>query len=234
MSIKKVTGQITNIVDLSETAKEVHISLSEPLDFLPGSFVNVFMDIGGEKVRRAYSISSSLNNQKEITITVRLSPNGTMTPLFWNNNISIGHNVDLMGPLGLNTVDKMNHEKVYLFAFGVGAGVVKSIADYFANIKKVEHLTIFTGSRSEDEILYKDYFNGLMENSKNILVKHVVSQLPEGSAIPKGYIQDHIEGLDFNNSDVYVCGQEVACNALVEKVKSTNPTDCSFFVEAFH
>ena len=234
MNIKKVTGEITKIVDISETAKEIHIRLVEFLDFLPGSFVNVFMDIGGEKVRRAYSISSSSNNQKEITITVRLSPGGVMTPLFWGNNICVGQRVDLMGPLGLNTVDKMNHKKVYLFAFGIGAGVVKSIADHFTNTQKIDYLTIITGSRSKDEILYRDYFNGLMENSKNITVKHVISKLPEDSNLLRGYIQDHIEEFDFNNGDVYVCGQEKACNDLVAKVKSTNPTDCNFFIEAFH
>ncbi|MCX6754299.1 MAG: FAD-dependent oxidoreductase [Candidatus Nomurabacteria bacterium] len=233
MNIKKFTGKINKIIDLSETAKEIHISLSEPIDFLSGSFVNLFLGINGEKTRRAYSISSSSSLHDEITLSIRLSPTGTVTPLFWNKNM-IDETVELMGPLGLNTVDKMKHNKVYLFAFGVGSGVVKSVADYFANIKKVESLVIITGSRSEDEILYKEYFNDLAKNFENISVMHVVSQLREGSTVPKGYIQDHLDGFDFNNSDVYVCGQEKACDQLVEKVKSTNPEDCIFFIEAFH
>lgn len=153
MNIKKITGEVTGIVDISKTAKEVTIKLSEPIDFISGSFVNVFVDINGEKVRRAYSISSSSSIQDTITLSIRLSPSGIMTPFFWNH-VSHGFKLDIMGPLGLNTVDKMNSEKVFLFAFGVGSGVVKSIADYFTNIKKVEQLTIITGSRSEDEILY--------------------------------------------------------------------------------
>lgn len=233
MNIKKFTGEIKNIIDLSETAKEVHIALSEPIDFLSGAFVNIFMDINGEKTRRAYSISSSSSSRGEITLSIRLSPKGLVTPLFWSKDM-IGHTVELMGPLGLNTVDKMKHDRVYLFAFGVGAGVVKSVADYFANIKKVGSLVIITGSRSEEEILYKEYFNDLSKNSENISVTHVVSQLPEGATLPKGYIQDHIDGFDFNNSDVYVCGQEKACDELVQKVKLTNPDDCSFFIEGFH
>jgi len=233
MNIKNVTGEIVNIIDISKTAKEVKIKLSEPIDFISGSFVNLFMNINNEVVRRAYSISSPESIKDSITLTIRLSPSGTMTPFFWNNEM-LGKHVNLMGPLGLNTVDKMHTNKVFLFAFGVGAGVVKSIADYFTNIRKVEKLTIMTGSRSEDEMLYKDYFNGLTNDSNNILVRHVVSKVNEGSIVLKGYIQDHIDDLDFNDSDVYVCGQEVACNDLVNKVKSTNPQNCNFFIEGFH
>lgn len=232
MSIKNFTGEITNIVDLSKTAKEVNIKLGEPLDFLPGSFMNIFFDISNEKVRRAYSISSSCLIHDNITLSIRLSPNGVVTPTFWNKDMT-GEKVSMMGPLGLNTVDKMKHNKVYLFAFGVGVGVVKSIADYFSNIKKVEHLTIYTGSRTEDEILYKDYFNNLSKID-NVSVKYIVSSPGEGSNIPKGYIQNFISDLEFNNSDVYICGQEKACSDLFNKIKLKEPIDCNFFIEAFH
>jgi len=233
MNIKKFTGKINNVVDLSKTAKEISISLSEHIDFIPGSFVNVFIDINGEKVRRAYSISSSSMENKNITLTIRLSPTGLLTPLFWNKDM-IGENIEMMGPLGLNTVDKMKQDKIYLFAFGVGAGVVKSIADHFFNQKNIKSLIILTGSKSEDEILYKDYFNSLFLDSENMFVDHIVSRIREGSSIKRGYIQDYINEFDFNNSDVYVCGQEKACNDLVEKIKSTNPNDCNYFIEGFH
>ena len=232
--IKKITGKIIEVIDLSKTAKDIHIKLSEPIDFIPGSFVNIFIDIDGLKVRRAYSVVSSSDDHMTITIAMRLSPTGTMSKLFWSKDMK-GENIELMGPLGLNTVDKMNNQKIYLFAFGIGVGVVKSIAYYFSNINKVEKLTIITGSRSEDEIIYKDYFDKLSNDFKSITVIHVVSRgLNGASKILKGYIQDHIEGFDFNNADVYVCGQEKVCEDLVSKVKSMEPKDCNFFIEGFH
>ena len=233
MNIKKFNGEISYIIDLSGTAKEIGIKLSEPIDFNSGSFMNIFFNVNGEKVRRAYSISSPSNNHNSITLSIRRSLTGLISPMFWNRDM-IGQEIELMGPLGLNTVDKMHNDRIYLFAFGVGVGVIKSVSDYFVNIKKVKNLTIITGSRSEDEILYKNYFNNLEKNYKNISVKHIVSKPSEGSGVYKGYIQDHIKGLDFNNSDVYICGQEKACNELVQKIKSTDPIDCNFFIEGFH
>jgi NAD(P)H-flavin reductase len=232
MSIKRFKGEIIKVVDLSKTAKEIIIKLSEPIDFNSGSFVNIFMDVNGENLRRAYSISSSSINHDFITLTMRLSPSGIMTPFFWSKDMT-GQTLELMGPMGFNTVDKMLKDKIYLFAFGVGVGVVKSISDYFTAIKKVEHLTIFTGSRSEEEIIYKEYFDTL-SNNKNVSIKYIVSNPNAGSNISKGYIQDFIGDLDFNNSDVYVCGQEVACSDLIAKVKKMETKDCNFFIEAFH
>jgi NAD(P)H-flavin reductase len=233
MNIKKIRGEIIKVIDLSKTAKEIEIKLSEPIDFLPGSFINLFIDVNGEIMRRAYSISSSSSNRDTLTLTVRLSLTGVMTQFLWSTNL-IGKEVDLMGPLGLNTVDKMKHDKIYLFAFGIGVGVVKSISDYFINIKKVKSLTIYTGSRQEDEIIYKEYFDKLSQDFDNVVVKYIVSSPLEGSNISKGYIQDHVDNLDFNNSDVYVCGQEKACSDLVNKINSLNPKDCNFYIEGFH
>ena len=233
MKIKNFTGKIISIIDLSKTAKEIEIQLSEQIDFIPGSFVNVFMDIDGVRVRRAYSVASSNIDHTIITLAVRLSREGTMSKLFWGKDMN-GEVLDLMGPLGLNTVDKMNHRKVYLFAFGIGAGVVKYMAHYFSHIKRAGELVIMTGSRTPDEIIYKDYFNGLARDFENVKAVHVVSGLNDDLNIPKGYIQDHISDYDFKNSDVYVCGQEKACEDLVNKVKSMNPSDCNYYIEAFH
>ena len=44
--IKKFSGIITAVTDLSPTAREVTIQPSEPIDFVAGSFVNVFISSG--------------------------------------------------------------------------------------------------------------------------------------------------------------------------------------------
>lgn len=233
MNIKKTFGTIKSVTNLSATAKEILIDLDTPLNFIAGGFVNVFMDIAGEKTRRAYSISSSDDEQQSISIAVRLSPEGKMSPLFWKNNL-VGEKLELMGPLGLNTAEKMHHKKVYLFAFGIGAGVVKSLADHFSNSDQAREIVIMTGSRSEEEILYKNYFDALATKNKNVKVAYIISKPNETSLLQKGYIQDNIKGFDFNKSDVYVCGQEAACHELVQKIKDTDPADCDFFIEGFH
>lgn len=231
--IKKLTGTITKATDLSPTARDITVTLSEPLDFNAGCFVNLFIEKDGERLRRAFSISSTEDDPDEISLSIRFTPDGAVTPLFWEEGI-VGTPIEIMGPLGMNTADKMLAKKIYLFGFGVGAGVVRSLADHFVKKPDVDSIVIMTGNRSEDEILHKEYFDSLADQYKNVTVEHI---LPKNDPTPnykKGYIQEHLSELDFNHSDVYVCGQEVACNALVETVKTHEPEDCHFFIEAFH
>ena len=87
MSIVKTTGTIVEVIDLTKTAKEVAIETAVHMDFIPGSFVNIFMEVGGEKIRRAYSIATSQSDSNKISIAIRLSPGGKMSPLFWEKNM---------------------------------------------------------------------------------------------------------------------------------------------------
>jgi NAD(P)H-flavin reductase len=91
-----------------------------------------------------------------------------------------------------------------------------------------------TESRKEKEIIYMDYFNSLVLGQKNTHANYVVSS-PDSNTVHKiGYIQNHLENFDFNNSAVYACGQEKACEDLVEKIKNQQPINCQFFIEGFH
>jgi NAD(P)H-flavin reductase len=231
--MKKITAQITNVADLSKTAKMVTLALPESIDFIAGQFVNVFMNINGERVRRAFSVSSSDSGQSSLTLSIRRTLNGVMSPLLWQQDL-IGSSIELMGPLGLNTADKMSAPNAYLFAYGVGGGVIKSVLDHILRKGLAKRIVVMTGSRSEDDIIHRDYFDAMAQKYPFIEVRHVVSQSGGAEGFRIGYIQDHIEGIDFNNADVYACGQEVACDSLVEKIRAQKPENCNFLIEAFH
>lgn len=231
-SLKKVKGTITNIIDLTPTCKEFTITLSEPVDFIAGCFFNLFIQHNGETIRRAFSVSSSDSVQDTLAFAIRLSLQGVMSPILWNENY-VGREIEVMGPLGQNTADKMTREKIYLFGFGVGAGVVKSLAEHHCKRKDMKQLVVITGNRSEDEIIYRAYFDALKMDAR-VRVAYVVSQPTTKESLPVGYIQNHIANYDFNDADVFVCGQVVACDALVAEVKTHAPTHCRFFVEDFH
>ncbi len=230
--IKQLSGTITKIRDLSPTAREYTITPTEPLPFIAGAFVNIFITHEDKTIRRAFSMSSSDKIDTSFTLSIRLSPNGEFTPLLWNEDFT-NKSVKIMGPLGLNTADKMKSNKIFLFGFGVGAGVVKSLADHIANRPELESLTIVTGNRSIEEILHKDYFDKLSAENQKVKVTYVVSDKNQ-TIYSIGYIQEHISSYDFNNADVYMCGQGMACKALEDEIKKTTPQNCNFFIEDFH
>ena len=230
--IKQLSGTITKISELSPTAREYTITPAEPLPFIAGAFVNLFITHEDKTIRRAFSMSSNDKIDTSFTLSIRLSLNGELTTLLWKEDF-IGKTVKLMGPLGLNTADKMKSNKVFLFGFGVGAGVVKSLAEHIASRPDLESLTIVTGNRNIEEILHKDYFDQLSAADPKVKVTYVVSDKNQ-TIYPIGYIQEHLNSYDFNNADVYMCGQGMACKALEDGIKKTTPQNCNFFIEDFH
>lgn len=230
--IRKLACTITDVRDLTPTARELVLNLPEPLIFTAGNFVNLFLPHDGTMMRRAFSISSADTDTDHISLSIRLSPEGEMTPLFWENNY-LGTRVGLMGPMGLNTADKIVSKNIFLFGFGIGAGVIKSLAAHITTYNEFESLTIMTGNRSENEIVHKDFFDALAGKDSRIKVRYVISQEDVETPYVAGYIQDHVNDCDFNNADVYVCGQKIACDALVKTIKSLPPRCCTFFIEDF-
>ncbi|PJC56461.1 hypothetical protein CO026_00185, partial [Candidatus Kaiserbacteria bacterium CG_4_9_14_0_2_um_filter_41_32] len=171
--IKQLAGTITRVRELSPSAREYTITPSEPFPFTAGAFVNTFFEHNGKTIRRAFSISSSDSDTNTFTLSIRLSLQGELTPLLWERDFT-GETIKLMGPLGLNTADKMQAKKIYLFGFGVGAGVVKSLADHMMRRSELVSLTLVTGNRTIEEILHKDYFD-IIATDPRVTVKYVVS-----------------------------------------------------------
>lgn len=231
MKLVNTKAKITAITDLSPTARELTIVPEIPLDFIPGMFVNIFIEHGGETFRRAYSISSDPHQKESFTISARLMKDGKMSPLFWERDI-VGKEIKVMGPIGLNTIDKINKSKVYLFGFGIGVSVIKSIAYEFERQKEIKQVYILTGNKDKSELLYSDFFAQLSENKK-IKIRHVLSNPKDTNYKYVGYIQNFVNDLDFNNSSAYICGSTKACKALKEKIQSMNPKNFDSIIEAF-
>ena len=63
--------------------------------------------------------------------------------------------------------------------------------------------------------------------------EYLKSFTPTEPAAPEAYEGEGIL-LNFDNADIYICGQEAACTALKSKIESVNPKNSTFFIEDFH
>jgi NAD(P)H-flavin reductase len=233
MGIQLREGIISSATPLTETAKEVIVTLKEGLECPAGSFVNLFLEVNGIQVRRAYSPVSCDAKARTITFAIRRSLNGTVTTEFWKEGI-VGRGVRIMGPMGLNTADKLTKNTLFLCGYGIGAGVIKAMLDSALEKDFITNIVVITGSRNEDDIIYKDYFDTVAQTHSHVSVRYVISD-PKNPSYPfVGYVQQHIDDYDFNDSDIYMCGQGNACDALTETIKSKNPQNITCFTEAFH
>jgi NAD(P)H-flavin reductase len=233
MNIKRMSAKITSVRDVSPTAREVTLTLPEPLEFMAGAFINVFVEKEGKRERRAYSISSDPENQREVTLSIRRTNKPTsLSPVFWRDDVQ-SLPIDIMGPLGLNTADKITRPRVFLFAFGIGVSVVKGLVHHLLAQAGTEEVIIVTGSRTEEEILYKDFFESIAREDARVSTRFVLSRPMNESYPYAGYLHEHIADYDFTNATVYICGQSAACTALRDAIRAQAPVDPEFLIEAF-
>ena len=81
---------------LSDTAIELVVVLDEPLDFLPGQYINI--EVPGTPQARAYSFSS-LPGSREGSFLIRNVPGGLMSQ-WLTQRASPGDRLTLSGPMG--------------------------------------------------------------------------------------------------------------------------------------
>ncbi len=229
----RISATIVSATDLSATAREVTLRPQKPIRFLAGSFVNLFLPTDGGVVRRAYSISSDPVQVETFTISVRRVPQGLGSTFFWQPDV-VGKTVEVMGPLGRNTSDKLTHNRVFLFGFGIGVSVIKALAHYCVNQPSIRQIVIMTGNRNEEEVLYRAEFEHLAATDRRVVFHPVLSNpLNPHTTDRAGFIQQHVHNFDFTNSSIYLCGQPHACTALQDVIHAQGDAGADMFVESF-
>lgn len=100
-----------------------------PFTFVPGQFLNVAFSIGGAKMNRSYSISSSPTQRDHVDLTVRREPRGAVSRHI-DDLLKMGDQIEGGGPVGRVTFSGTEADSVVLIAGGVGITPMMSITRY--------------------------------------------------------------------------------------------------------
>lgn len=104
-----------------------------PFTFLPGQFLNVAFWIGGAKMNRSYSISSSPNEREYVELTIRREPRGAVSRHI-DDLLKVGDLIDCGGPVGKFTFTGTESDSIVLLSGGVGVTPMMSISRYLTEL----------------------------------------------------------------------------------------------------
>lgn len=136
----------------SLTAESVKISFvlsdnqKQDFQFKPGQYVDIESTIGGEKIRRSYSICST--NFDDLSIGVKTVPNGKMTNFL--HKVKPGDSLNVSVPKG-NFTASGAEEHIVCIAAGSGITPILSILSH-SNAKK----ELFYVNKSLDQMMFKE------------------------------------------------------------------------------
>ena len=193
---------------------DVPEDLREEFSFEPGQHVTVRTDLGGEGVRRNYSICSSATSDT-LAIAVKHIPGGAFST-FAMEQLRAGDTLDLMTPTGsfgtpLHPLATKNYVAIVA---GSGITPVLSIVATTLAVETESRFTLLYGNRDADSTMFRDELDDLEARyADRLRVIHVRSRDPRHPADLLGRVDrprvEHWLGSDLavtSVDDWFLCG----------------------------
>lgn len=152
----KVAEVIAETADASSIRFEVPPELAETYRFKPGQHLTLKAEIGGEEVRRNYSLCVA-PEEGELKVTVKRIAGGLFSN--WaNDNLKPGDSLDVMPPHGSFTHDFRSDARNLYVGFAGGSGITPVISLLkTALIEEPEsRFTLFYGNRDSQSVIFLD------------------------------------------------------------------------------
>ena len=190
---------------------EVPELLKKVFHFEAGEYLTLQQTIGGEKVRRAYSICSGVN-EGELSVAVKRVPNGVFST-YATTQLKAGDVLEVMPPKGsfVFFYDIFGNRDIMLFSAGSGVTPMMSIAKTALSKTNIKVVFVY-GNKSKEEALFFDEIEALrIQYPERFLVHYAFSQEPWGDHY-MGRINDRIVNeifakyKDLNWGRYYACG----------------------------
>ena len=208
LTISKITQLTTSSVMITFEVPEL---LKKVFHFEAGEYLTLQQTIGGEKVRRAYSICSGVN-EGELSVAVKRVPNGVFST-YATTQLKAGDVLEVMPPKGsfVFFYDIFGNRDIMLFSAGSGVTPMMSIAKTALSKTNIKVVFVY-GNKSKEEALFFDEIEALrIQYPERFLVHYVFSQQPWGDHY-MGRINDRIVNeifakyKDLNWGRYYACG----------------------------
>lgn len=187
LKTSKVSKETNDCINI---AFEIPENLKNNFKFKQGQYINVRRMIGGEDLRRSYSIvNAPSEGNADIEILVKRMDDGRVSK-FLNDEVQLGDELEILEPAGhFYTNYHASNEKTYV---GLAAG--SGISPVLSNIKEALHQEpkstayLFFSNRSFENIIFRKEIDALAEKFEGRLKviyllsreKHFEDELFEG------------------------------------------------------
>ncbi len=208
--MKKVLLKLVKVEELTPTVKEFTFTSSDGVIFKTGQWMMLELPEGGQIFKRSMSIASPEYEKNKLDFCVKRVPNGRGGSKAMHL-LSVGQTIQASGPFGLFTLRAPFEGDIMLIAAGSGISPFKAmILDLLKDKKVKNEVYLLFGNRTEDEIIYKIFFEELAKEHKNFHFIPVLSRAGEEWGGENGRVQDLVKKYfsSGKNKDVYICGMK--------------------------
>lgn len=200
---------VTGLRKLTSESVEVAFGVPEELeddyDYLPGQYVALRAQIGGQEVRRSYSICAE-PRPGEIRVAIKKDVGGIFST--WaNEELAVGDELDVMNPQGAFTsktrLTSMNHpedlareevrrdKSAHVVAIAAGSGItpIMAIARSLMKASPTTSIDVVYANRSAMDVMFAEELGDLKDKfPSRLALHHVLSREQRISPLMSGRI----------------------------------------------
>ncbi len=179
--------------------------------FLAGQYIALFLEIGGIRTSRPYSISSQPNQTGFYDITVKRVDNGLVSN-YLLDEVNRGDTLVSSGPAGNFYFNPLIHKKIMVCIAG-GSG----ITPFMSMVREIiecgldRTVYLFYGNKTTDDIIFGSEFERLAGRFENIHYIPVVEEPSGGYGGACGFItRDLLKEVlaDIEDKSFFICGPQ--------------------------
>lgn len=180
-----------------------------PFTFVPGQFLNVAFWIGGARMNRSYSISSSPNQREHVDLTVRREPRGAVSRHIVDL-LKVGDTIEAGGPVGKFTFVGTEADSIVLISGGVGITPMVSISRYLTEQSWPGDIFFIYVCRTPADYILADAIAALERENPKLHVAVTMTR-PEGTDWkgPRGHLTREFLTQtvpDLTSRRIHLCG----------------------------
>ena len=144
-------------------ALEVPAALRDAFHFTQGQYLNLRAMLGGEEVRRSYSICSGTDDG-ELRVAVKAVPGGTFST-YANRELQPGATLEAMPPEGrfFTPLDSFHRKHYVAFAAGSGITPVLSLIKTTLAREPLSRFSLVYGNRNIDAVIFSEQLEDLKD-----------------------------------------------------------------------
>jgi ring-1,2-phenylacetyl-CoA epoxidase subunit PaaE len=200
--------------DCVSIAFTVPDQLKEDFRFIQGQNITIRTRIGGEELRRSYSICSNAIEQ-ELRIAVKKVPGGLFST-YANDQLQIGDELEVLPPTGRFYTQLAPANSKHYLAFAAGSGItpILSLIKTTLATEPESHFTLVYGNRHRPSIIFREELEALKNRYMHRLaLHHILSREKVDIGLHQGRIDAtkcaELCGklIDLNRTDeIFLCG----------------------------
>jgi ferredoxin-NADP reductase len=195
------TARLLTKLLLSDPAQCFHLEFAvedmERFDFAPGQFVSmVTPDAAGKMQTRAYSLASAPRGN-QFDLCVNRVEDGFFSNLLCD--LVPGDSIRFHGPHGMFLLREPLTDAV-MIATGTGIAPMRGFIEYLfpdnaPDRTEGRQISLVYGTRHATELYYGDYFARVAAEHPSFRYITTLSRPDESWAGPRGYVQEHVQGI---------------------------------------